>query len=392
MMAKDGPATPDEQLRRLRAHRNQDIWKEIYRHAGVGTMRIVDRLLLRHILILGSTGSGKTNHAFYVIREMFGEPSQRTCIVIDVKREYRSLKGLLKEEVMVLAIGDEPLLTFNPLIPPNGVETEFWDRGVADVFTRAYGLSEPSRRIMLDSLFKLREGQKESPTMRELESEVSRFQTASPKEQSSKRSLESRLHLINTGPIGVSLNCSSSLSLDRMDGKVVVFEIGRVDSLRDQRFVAEILLLFLWYYDKFHPIEEEERLKRLIVVEEAHRYLSEERPSAQRGDRTLLELAVAEARRYGWGFVIVDQMPLLLSRYVWDNMGTIIAHRLSNLESLEVTMDAMGGNPLREVGHPEDSKIASLTLPEDLAMFRSYLESPKSGAPSQGVIGIGKVK
>jgi hypothetical protein len=293
---------------------------------------------------------------------------------------------------MVLAIGDEPRLTFNPLIPPNDVETEFWDRGVADVFTRAYGLSEPSRRIMLDSLLKLRASQKESPTMRELENEVACFQTASPREQSSKRSLESRLHLINTGPIGVSLNSGQRLPLERMDGKVVVFEVGRVDSLKDQRFVAEILLLFLWYYDKFHPIEEGELLKRLVVVEEAHRYLSEERPSAQRGDRTLLELAVAEARRYGWGFVIVDQMPLLLSRYVWDNMGTIIAHRLSNLESLEATMDAIGGNPLREVGHPEDVKMAGLTLPEDLAVFRSYLESPRSGTPSQGVLGIGRVK
>lgn len=327
------------------------------------------------------------------MRDAFGAPDRKiTCVVIDVKREYRALKGILEEQVDVLAIGDEPRLAFNPLIPPADVETEFWDRGVADVFTRAYGLSEPSRRIMLDSLFRLREGQKECPTMRELEGEVSRFETASPREQSSKRSLESRLHLINTGPIGVSLNSDRRLPVERMDGKVVVFEIGRVDSLRDQRFVAEMLLLFLWYHDKFHPIEEEERLKRLIVVEEAHRYLSEERPSAQKGDRTLLELAVAEARRYGWGFVIVDQMPLLLSRYVWDNMGTIIAHRLSNLESLEVTMDAIGGNPLRQVGHPEDSNIVGLTLPEDLAIFRSYLESPKSGAPSQGVIGVAKAK
>src|SRR6266849_5283234 len=269
MMGRDGPATPEEQLRRLKAHHNQDVWREIYRHAGAGAMEIVDRLLLRHILILGSTGSGKTNHAFHVIQEMFRDPqSQRTCFVVDVKREYRTLKSLLKEEVVVLAIGDEPRLMFNPLIPPNDVETEFWDRGVADVFTRAYGLSEPSRRIMLDSLFKLRQSQRESPTMRELEDEVSRFETASPREQSSKRSLESRLHLINTGPIGVSLNSSKRLPLERMDGKVVIFEIGRVDSLKDQRFVAEILLLFLWYHDKFHLIEEEERLKRLIVVEE----------------------------------------------------------------------------------------------------------------------------
>ncbi len=391
MMDSKEPQSASEALGLMKARLNRETWSDIYRHARAGTITISDRLLLRHILILGSMGSGKTNHAFHVIKQAFQEPSRRTCFVLDVKKEYRALADLLSEEVMVLAVGDEPLLTFNPLVPPNGVETEFWDRGIADVFTRAYGLSEPSRRIMLDSLFALHENQKESPTMRELEGGVSGFQAASPKEQNSKRSLESRLHLINTGPIGVSLNSTNPLPLERMDGKVVVFEIGRVDSLRDQRFVAEVLLLFLWYYDKFHPVEEEELLRRLIVVEEAHRYLSEERPSSQRGDRTLLELAVAEARRYGWGFVIVDQMPLLLSRYVWDNMGTIIAHRLSNVQSLEATMDAIGGNPLRDVGRPESSKIAALTLPEDLALFRSYLEDPRSGAPAQGVLRISKV-
>jgi hypothetical protein len=57
-----------------------------------------------------------------------------------------------------------------------------------------------------------------------------------------------------------------------------------------------------------------------------------------------------------------------------------------------VTLDAMGGNPLRTVGQPEDSRLAGLTLPEDLAMFRSYLEEPRSGASSQGVLGVEKVK
>ena len=133
-----------------------------------------------------------------------------------------------------------------------------------------------------------------------------------------------------------------------MEGKVTVFEIGQVDSLRDQRFLAEVMLAQLWHHDRARAFTEdgdEETLRRLIVVEEAHRYLSEERPPQQRGDRTLLELAIAEARRYGWGFIIVDQMPLLLSRYVWDNCGTVIAHRLTNLDSYEAVKSALGGDP-----------------------------------------------
>jgi hypothetical protein len=389
---REGETSPEERERQEITHHNEVVWRGVYKQSSIASLPVGQKMLLRHVLILGSTGSGKTNHAFHIIQEAFGCSKALTCVVIDVKREYRALKGLLQQPVEILAVGDEPLLTFNPLVPPTGVSAELWDRAFADVFTRAYGLSEPSRRILLDSLFSLRQSQRDAPTIRELEVQVARFAAGSSKEQNSQRSLESRLHLINTGPVGASLNSTRGLSVERVEGKLVIFEVGRIDSLRDQRFVAEVLMLFFWYYDKFHPIEEEEKLRRLMVVEEAHRYLSEERPSAQRGDRTLLELAIAEARTYGWGFIIVDQMPLLLSRYVWDNMGSIAAHRLSNIESLTVTVDAIGGDPLRMTARPEDFKIVALTLPEDLAMFRSYLENPKLGTPSYGIIRVRKVR
>ena len=78
-------------------------------------------------------------------------------------------------------------------MPPTGVSAELWDRR-SRTSTRAYGLSEPSRRILLDSLFSLRQSQRDAPTIRELEVQVARFSAGSPKEQNSQRSLESRLH------------------------------------------------------------------------------------------------------------------------------------------------------------------------------------------------------
>jgi hypothetical protein len=89
------------------------------------------------------------------------------------------------------------------------------------------------------------------------------------KEMNSKRSLESRLHNINTGPVGRALNTEQELSVEAMKGKVNVFEIGQVDSLKDQKFLAELLLLYLWNHDKSREVGEE-KLRRLIVVEEAH--------------------------------------------------------------------------------------------------------------------------
>jgi Helicase HerA, central domain len=341
------------------------------------TFRFTDRLLLRHMVILGASGSGKTNHTFHAIKQVAaGHPT--SCLIIDVKREYRELQGIIGEEVVPLAVGDEPRISFNPLIPPSRVDPQLWDRSFIDVFTRAYGLAEPSRRILIDCLWSLRQEHRVSPTLRELESAVAEFKAGSTKEESSRRSLESRLHIINMDVMGTSLNSEQPLDFARMEDKVTVYEIGRIESLRDQRFLAEIMLAQLWDYDKERAVQDrsmgQEKLRRLIVVEEAHRYLSEERPPQQRGERTLLELAIAEARRYGWGFIIVDQMPTLLSRYVWDNCGTVISHRLSNLDSYEVVKGAVGGDPF-EQGHDAKGDPLALRLTEDVAFFRRYVES-----------------
>jgi len=382
-----------EELERIRTAWSESALQEAYAQARATKFVFTRRMLLRHTLLVGATGSGKTNHAFHVIREALSGSAaaevrgEASCFIIDVKKEYRKLRKVLKGEVRVLAIADEPEMKFNPLSPPAGVPDDLWDRAFADVFTRAYGLAEPSRRILHDSLAVLRKETKEQPTPRELEHQVAKFEAGSQKEQSSRRSLESRLHLINDGPIGRSLNTEATLDVPGLRG-TTIFEIGRVDSLHDQRFLAELLLMQLWQYDKAQATDEEEVVKRLIVVEEAHRYLSEERPPAQRGDRTLLELAIAEARRYGWAFMIIDQMPLLLSRYVWDNAGTVLAHRLANMASYEVVKSALGNMPILKDEDVLDP--LALRLPENLALFKRYVD-PAVGGSALGVVTVPRV-
>jgi hypothetical protein len=362
------------ELNRLRARGSSSLF------------RVDDKFLLRHVLVVGASGSGKTNHAFHLIKQAVALKSEPSCLVIDIKKDYASLSQILGKKVETFSIGGEPRARLNLLVPPPGVEVAHYDGAFADVLTRAYGLSEPSRRILLDCLFDLRRESKESPTLRELEAKVGKFEAASPRELSTKRSVESRLHIINTGPLGESLNCEQGLDVDDLSSKIAVFEIGEVDSLNDQRFLTEMLLMYVWLHDRYNPFYEPEVLRRLVVVEEAHRYLGEDRPPEQRGERTLLELAIAEARSYGWGFIIVDQMPTLLSKYVWDNVGTVIAHRLTNPESFEIVRNALGRITFGGY-HDNDERLstAMFKLPENLAFYRKYVGEHWE-EPAMGVI------
>jgi hypothetical protein len=75
---------------------------------------------------------------------------------------------------------------------------------------------------------------------------------------------------------------------------------------------------------------------------------------------------------------VVDQIPLLLSRYVWDHAGTVLVHRLANLESYRHVKDALRGLPISQKDHELEYPIA-LRLPEDMAIFRRYVDPGVKG-------------
>ena len=81
-----------------------------------------------------------------------------TVVIVDTKAEYRRLGAQLQDKMQVLGVAKAEPLLFNPLQPPQAVEPEVWAPVFADVFTRSYGLSEPSRRMIMDCLLKLHLG------------------------------------------------------------------------------------------------------------------------------------------------------------------------------------------------------------------------------------------
>src|SRR5712692_4170166 len=121
-----------KELERNRVSQRRRFWREIYAEAKRRQFVYTERLLLRHTVMVGASGSGKSNHSFHVIKE--SEDLFDSCLIIDVKREYRALSKILSKKVGVLAIADEPRVEFNPLIPPSGVDLELWDRAFTDVF------------------------------------------------------------------------------------------------------------------------------------------------------------------------------------------------------------------------------------------------------------------
>lgn len=117
----------------------------------------------------------------------------------------------------------------------------------------------------------------------------------------------------------------------------------------DRAFVMSLLLQFLYEY----RIKESERddfsfnsdkLKHLIVVEEAHRVMSynpnPDSPQAKCGQ--LFSNMLSEIRAYGQGMVIVDQVPGRLIPDAVKNTNLKIIHRLIAADDIETISSSMG--------------------------------------------------
>lgn len=140
------------------------------------------------------------------------------------------------------------------------------------------------------------------------------------------------------------------LDLSGIPSQVLVRLIGSI-----LRIVYEALF---WSRDKSEGAIER---PLLLVMEEAHRYLSAENESSFKNENSARDMAqriVKEGRKYGIGAMIVSQRPSEVDDTILSQCGTFVALRLSN---------------------PTDRSSVQGTLPDNLATLMDMLPVLRTG-------------
>src|SRR5262249_30673746 len=104
--------------------------------------------LLRHLFLLGPSGTGKSTFVLGILRQLLRDNVPFWCV--DFKRNYRCL--LADEyggDVLVLSIGRDLVpLQVNMLQAPAGVQQEEWIEALADIVSTAYLLLHGARNVL----------------------------------------------------------------------------------------------------------------------------------------------------------------------------------------------------------------------------------------------------
>lgn len=321
-----------------------------YQRGGAVVTPVND--LVRHALITGFTGSGKTNTVLYLLQQLWRKEGIPFLVIEAAKKEYRSLLGVEGfGDLLLFTLGDETTSPFrlNPfeLLPGVRLETHMGRlQACFDAALPQFGIlpsiiGEAMERIyaardwQLTDVGKLDE-ERLYPTLRDMLGMV--IQVAEERGYAGetyhniRAAAAGRIGSLLRGSRGRMFGGQRSFPANTLFTRPVVLELNDLNE-DDKALTMMFLLTWLREYREMHRSK---GLQHVTVVEEAHNVLSNVAPSgnvevaADTRAKAVAAFAsmLAEVRAYGEGLMISDQSPEKLAPDAMRNTNLQIAHQL----------------------------------------------------------------
>lgn len=266
--------------------------------------RVTRNELLRHIFILGPTGTGKSTLLLNLLVQI--QEAEIPFMVFDFKRGYRTLlRATGSDRLIVFTVGRNTApLAINALRPPPGVEFEEWAEALADIISTSYLLMQGARNVLKEAMLQAREQHGEGATLTHahelLAGELDATRAGSRRYgwlESSTRSLEE----LTKGSFGRALNATNATPVSELLQRSVVFELQGFGD--DQKrffclFWLEVVLLL-----RKNSSAPREALQHVLVFDEGHNVFPRER----QGEVSIPARLAREVREFGEAIIAATQ-------------------------------------------------------------------------------------
>ena len=330
--------------------------------------------LAMHTFVTGSTGSGKSNTVYEIIRQLdnFGV---NYMVIEPAKGEYKNIFGMRPD---VQVYGTNPqytnLLRINPFKFPKGIHIlEHIDR-LIEIFNVCWPMYAAMPAVLKDAVLQayescgwdLAESQNKYsnnlfPTFADLLNElVAVIQGSAYSEEVKSNytgSLVTRIKSLTNGLNGQIFAADEINNSELFDKKVIV-DISRVGSTETKSLIMGILIMRLSEHRMSTCNDMNVPLRHVTVLEEAHNILkrtsteqSTEGANVAGKSVEMLSNAIAEMRTYGEGFIIADQSPSAVDISAIRNTNTKIIMRLPDEQDRRLAGKSAGlkDNQLDEI-------------------------------------------
>lgn len=327
--------------------------------------------LTKHTFITGSTGSGKSNTIYQMLKALKDEHNVKFMVVEPAKGEYKDVFGNCKD---VIVYGTNPkkslMLRINPFSFTDDIHVlEHIDR-LIEIFNVCWPMYAAMPAVLKEAIERAyisvgwnleksvcRYTSKKLylyPTFEDVLIQVNKVITESKYSADSKGdyigALSMRLSSLTNGINGTIFTCDALSDRELFEENTII-DLSRIGSAETKALIMGLLVIKLQEYRMSENVSRNRGLRHITVLEEAHNLLK--RTSAEQSQEgsnlvgksvEMLANSIAEMRTYGEGFIIADQAPGLMDMSVVRNTNTKIILRLPDYSDRELVGKSAGLN------------------------------------------------
>lgn len=373
---------------------------------GVGTGNyygISAKDLVKHGLIVGVTGSGKTNTCLNLLHQLWNGSSKTPFLVIEpAKSEYRSLMNIEGfKDLQIFTLGDEITSPFrlNPFEVMEGVKLQTHIDNLRAVFNASFVMYAPMPYVLERCIHEIYQDKGWDlttnrnrfldiddkspygifPTLSDLYEKIDRVVDAMGYENrltmDIKAGLKARVGSLRIGGKGSMLDTAHSIPMEILLSKPTILELHSIGDDEEKAFIIGLLISRLYEY----RVAERKRtgnlagLRHVTLIEEAHRLLTktstdlsnlENVNTKAKAVETFCNI-LSEIRAYGEGILIAEQIPAKLAQDAVKNTNLKIMHRIVAKDDRDL------------MGH-------TMNLNEDQNKFISVMDKGEAAVFSEG--------
>ena len=343
-------------------------------------VELVNKSLNMHTFITGSTGSGKSNTVYQMLVELHQD--RIPFLVIEpAKGEYKDVFGNWSD-VNVFSTNPNiaPLININPFKFPESIHVLEHVDGLVEIFSVCWPMYDAMPAFFKDAILRSYEevgwdlgsstfdgDEPEFPDFEVLVEQLNRLIEESDYASDIKSNYRGAL-VTRVKSLAVGLNkfifTSEQTPYEVLFDQNCILDISRVKSGETKALIMGLMVYILNEYRVDRKTENNNGLKHVTVLEEAHNLLkntSAGGSSELMGKSVeMLTQTIAEIRTYGEGFIIVDQSPSSVDIAAIKNTNTKIVLRTPEAND----RDAIG----RSIGLSSDQVNEIAKLPSGVAV------------------------
>lgn len=342
--------------------------------------------LAKHMLIVGTPGSGKTTFSVGLLDRLWKEHHIPFLVIEPAKNEYRALVQSIPD-LQVFTPGKNFIspFVFNPFCPPKNVRLETYKSTLKTAFAAGVSMSTPLDKIFedtinncysdfrwLDNYTIADKGQVFNITdfikcFEETFEEIGYTGDARNIGRAGVVRLKSLVNLFDN---------YFSIPIEDLLSKPTVIELAAIENADQKALIIALLLLSILAYVNANYVGEG-GLRNFILLEEAHVLLDAETNAGGEGSANpasiaqgLVKRMLAEIRSYGVEIAIADQSPRKVGIDIVALTDIKVAFRLVERQDKEILADSTSMSEL------QTNRLAKLK-PGEAFLFFNRLDEPE---------------